>query len=279
MATKRHNTDNVVIRSIIVGLLNEMNSKIYITNVMGGDVADVRVNVPFYYSFSSDERFWQDYFEEWSDCTQFIEGNYDPIPRGSILLNTVNIVVANQTSRFARAYYSKEEAGELIEYNSYLNSLPLNLTFDCTVTTDTMNDALKITQQVMKIFWRVATFYVMFEGVQIPCQAGFSETYTTDKVVSYTYGDMNKITTKFVIEVEGYFPIFDEKQEMFGGDQIGEFMINFDTTPSTATSSVDTTINLDGNQSGALTTPISEDKMNSKLSEGYYEINPLPKMD
>jgi hypothetical protein len=60
----------------------------------------------------------------------------------------------------------------------------------------------------------------------IPSQAGFTESYDIQKLVEYTYGDDTRITLKFDIEVESYLPIFDEKQEMFGGSKIENITAN-----------------------------------------------------
>lgn len=216
----KYNTDDVLIRAIIVGLVNSMNEKISFTNVISDTESKV-VNVPFYYNFSGDERFIQEYFQDWSDCLpQMIEGNYDPIPRGSLMIGGVSVVNANMTSRFVRGNFVREEKGELLRYNSYLNSIPMSLIFNVDVLVDTSLDAFKITQSIIKTFYKTLTFRVNFGGVVIPSQAGFSEAYDMQKLVEYTYGDDTKIHIKFDIEVESYYPIFDSKQEMFGGNRI-----------------------------------------------------------
>lgn len=219
----KFNTDDVLIRSVIVSLINSLNEKITIVNTRGDNTFQT-VPVPFFYAFSGDERFIQDYFTNWSDCVPtWIEGNYDPIPRGSLTLTGVNILNAQQTSRFVRGFYIKEENGELLRYNSYLNSIPMSLTFDVKMLIDTTIDAFKITQQVIKIFYKTLVFRVNFSGVVVPSQAGFSENYNIEKQFEYTYGELNRVGLSFTLEVETYFPIFDEKQEMFAGNNIQKF--------------------------------------------------------
>jgi hypothetical protein len=219
----KYNTDDVLIRAIIVGLINSLNEQIYITNVISDTVTQT-VPVPFFYAFSGDERFLQDYFSDWSDCApQFIEGNYDPIPRGSVQLSGLNVAAGNMTSRYVRGYHVKEEKGELLRYNSYLNSIPLNMTFKVDIVVDTTVDSFKIVQQIIKTFYKTLVFRVNFDGTVIPSQAGFTESYTINKLFEYTYGENSRITITFDIEVESYYPIFDPQQEMFAGTRINYF--------------------------------------------------------
>ena len=216
----KYNTDDVLLRAVIVGLINSLNYQVYYENIIS-DTETQTVRVPFFYAFSGDERFMQDYFSNWSDCAPtFIEGNYDPIPRGSLTLGNVNIQSSNQTSRFVRGYYVKEEKGELLRYNSYLNSIPISMTFNVKILVDTTIDSFKINQEIMRVFYKTLVFRVNFGGVVVPSQAGFPESYVSDKLFEYTYGENNRITLSFDLEVETYYPIFDKKQEMFAGSRI-----------------------------------------------------------
>lgn len=228
----KYNTDDVLIRSVIVALVNSLNNQVYYENRIS-DTEIQTVRVPFYYAFSGDERFLQDYFNNWSDCVpSFIEGNYDPIPRGSLELTGVNILSANQTSRFVRGYFTREEEGQLLRYNSYLNSIPVSLQFNVKILTDSYVDSFKIQQELLRVFYKTLVFRVNFSGSVIPSQAGFPESYTNDKQFEYTYADQNRISISFDIEVETYFPIFDKKQEMFAGSRIEHTQINAGPTYS-----------------------------------------------
>lgn len=228
----KYNTDDVLIRAVIVGLINSLNEKVSFRNVVS-DTESTLVKVPFFYNFSGDERFMQDYFVQWSDCTPaLIEGNYDPIPRGSLVMTGFNILNANLTSRFVRGNFVREEEGELARYNSYLNSIPISLTFGVELLVDTQIDAFKVTQSIVQFLYKTLTFRVNFGGVVVPSQAGFSENYDIQKLFEYTYGDDSRIRIKFDLEVETYFPIFDPKQEMFGGSRIERSEIGVTATSS-----------------------------------------------
>jgi len=233
----KYNTDDVLLRSVIVGLINSLNEQIYFNNIISDNETQL-VRVPFYYAFSGDERFLQDYFSNWSDCApNFVEGNYDPIPRGSLTLTGINILNTQQTSRFVRGFYLKEENGELLRYNSYLNSIPASLTFDVKILVDTVIDAFKINQEIIRVFYKTLVFRSNYAGVVVPSQAGFPENYNLEKQFEYSYGETNRITVSFTLEVETYFPIFDPKQEMFGGNRIEYFGTHVGPTAFGATGS------------------------------------------
>jgi hypothetical protein len=220
------------------------------------------VKIPFFYGFSSDERFVQDYFEQglWSDCyPNWIEGNYDPIPRGHIMLQGVNIKPEELTSRYVRGFYTKEENGELKRYNSYINSIPIRLTFDAKILVDWSDIVhFKVIESAFRSLWRTIVFNVAYEGFMVPCRAGFPETYAYEKLFEYTYqtGDARTPVT-FTIEADSFLPIPDPLQEFFAGKRIENFGINVEPQADSELSS---------NQSSSTLFPSTSDQIGSLLN-------------
>jgi len=273
----KYNTDDVLMRAVIIGLINEMNEKIFITNIIS-DSETKRINIPFYYAFSGDERFWQDYIQNWSDCIpNFIEGNYDRIPRGSLQLSGMNIVSANMTSRYVRGYFVREEEGTLKRYSSYINSIPMSFQFDVKILVDSTIDSFKITQELIKIFYKTMVFRVNYGGTVIPSQAGFPESYTNDKQFEYSFEDQTRTTVSFTLEVETYFPIFDDKQTMFAGDRIEKTTVSIGASGPRANinlintneplAGINKTSDLDKNEQ----TFIDSEPDNTKYTGNYWE--------
>ena len=223
----KYNTDDAIIRASIVGLVNELNNKIYFENVWS-DTDRKIVRVPFFYAMSGDERFLQDYFSDWSDCApDFIEGNTDPIPRGTIFLTGVSILSGNLTSRYVRGFYTKEVDGELKRFNSYINSIPIQLNFSAEILVDTTIDSFKIIQSIMSVLYRTLTFSVSFKGFRVPSQAGFPDSYATNKQFEFTYGVTDRLKATFDLEMQTYLPIPDDSQEFFAGNNMsGGFLFN-----------------------------------------------------
>lgn len=210
----KHNTDNVHSRAVIVGVVNMLNSKVFYENVLSDTQID-SVYVPFFYNMGGDERFLQDYFLEWNDCIhpRHADGNYDVIPRGIVTLTSKSIDTSKMTHRFVRGTYVKEVNGELQQFNSFLNSLPIAMSFDVEIEVDSNLDAFKVEQAIMETFYKVQVFSVNFRGFRIPCQVGFAEEYGVEKTFEFSYQDNNRILVKFSLELETYYPVLDPTSE------------------------------------------------------------------
>ena len=226
----KYNTDDVIIRANIVGLVNELNTRITFEQTWEDDRKEI-IRVPFYYAMSGDERFLQDYFSNWSDCApDFIEGETDPIPRGTVYLQGVSVLSGNLTSRYVRGYYTKEVDGELKQYNSYINSIPIQLNFNAEILTDTSIDSFKIIQSIIANLYRTIVFSVNFKGFRVPTQAGFPDNFDPQKQFEFTYGEPNRLKIAFSVELQTYLPIPDTTQERFAGNTIQQFDANIDTS-------------------------------------------------
>jgi hypothetical protein len=217
----KYNTDDSILRANIVGLVNELNNRIFFENVWE-DGRKETVRVPFFYAMSGDERFLQDYFSNWNDCApDFIEGNTDPIPRGTIYLSGYSVLASNLTSRYVRGYYTKEtEEGELKRFNSYINSIPVQMNFTGEILTDTSIDSFKIVQAITAYLYRTQVFSVNFMGFRVPTQVGFPDSYNIGKQFEFTYGNTERIKVTFDLELQSYLPVVDPENIYFAGNQV-----------------------------------------------------------
>ena len=209
----KYNTDNVHSRAVIVGLVNLLNTRVQYENVLSDTNIDI-VTVPFFYSMTGDERFLQDYFLEWND------GNYDVIPRGIVTLESNTINTTAMTHRFVRGSYVKEVAGQLQTFNAFLNSIPLSMTFDIKIETDTNLDAFKIQQSIIETFYKTQVYSVSYKGFRVPCQVGFPEDYGIDKTFEFSYQTETKIVMGFSLAVETYLPVIDPTTERKNSNRI-----------------------------------------------------------
>ena len=144
---EKYNTDEVFLRGLITSLLKSLNDKLKYIQI--NDKQEVlEVYVPFFYSMTGDESFLQDFFLEYTECLtdkKMAEGNYDVLPRGIVSLQSSEIDVQNLTNKFSRMSYSRETlTGEMKTFSSFTNSVPLNLTFNVALKTDTLLDAFKL---------------------------------------------------------------------------------------------------------------------------------------
>ena len=210
----KYNTDDVLFRATVVGLLNYLNQQVHFENVWEDDTRET-VYVSFFYGMAGDERFLQDYFTKWSDCKPYyVEGSYDRLPRGHIVQTGMTILPTNLTSPFVRGFYTKEINGELQRFNSYLSSIPIQLNYDVTILTDTQIDAWKIVQATIESLYSTVTYRINFKGTVVPCQGGFPVSESIDKLLEFTYPDKDTIAVKFPIEILTHLPVFDKSQEL-----------------------------------------------------------------
>ena len=219
---EKYNIDEVFLRGVIIGLLRSLNEKLTYTQINQQQQV-LQVYIPFFYSLAGDESFLQDFYLDYLDCdgnSPFAEGNYDIIPRGVINLSGINIDTQSLTNGFVRATYNIEDVqGNMKAYSSYMNSIPLAMTFDVKLRADTLLDTFKIFQSVVQVFYKVFSFSVEFGGMRVPVQVGFPEQYTNDKQIEFSYQSAQKyIETTFTIAVETYYPQKDLETERFRGN-------------------------------------------------------------
>lgn len=210
---QRKNTDDIFVRSIYVGIINVLNNQIFYENVLGpnNDEYDI-VEIPFFPSTTDDERYLQDFFLNWNDCNypKKVDGNIDPLPRGVVTLDGMNIDTSALTQRWIRGEFAKNIDGRIETYNAYINSLPMNMTFNVEIRTDTMVEAFKAVQAILDTFYKVRVFNVNYRGFMIPCQVTFPEDYPVEKTLEFSYPSDNLISLSFTLEVETYYPVVDE---------------------------------------------------------------------
>lgn len=219
---EKYNTDEVFLRGFITSLLKSMNDKLKYIQV--NDQQEVlEVYIPFFYSMTGDEPFLQDFFIRYTNCAtdQIIaEGNYDVIPRGIVVLQTVQIDPQGLSNKFTRMSYSVESLqGEMKTFSSYTNSVPLNIGLEVTIKVDTLLDAFKVFQSVITTFYKTYTLSFEYEGFRIPAQVGFPESYDMSKQMDFTYNSNPQyIEFKFSLAAETYFPEKDLSTERFRGN-------------------------------------------------------------
>ena len=226
----KYNTDNIHSRAIIVGLVNLLNNKIQYENIISDTEKDV-IEVPWFPVRSLDERFLQDYFKFWNDCIhpKLSDGNYDVVPRGIVTLASKGIESSSLTQRFVRGSYVKEIDGKLETFNSYINSIPIKMSFDCELVCSSYTDAFKIEQTILETFYKVQIFNVTFKGFRIPVQVGFPEDFGLEKTFEYSYSDDNETNIKFSLELETYYPVMDKTSERHNSNRMDGFSLSTNT--------------------------------------------------
>lgn len=225
---EKYNTDDVFFRGVILGLLTKLNETITYKQ-LDSEQKERIIYIPFFYSMVGDESFLQDFYLSYEDCDgkpAFAEGNYDVVPRGIIELTNVSIDTSAATSKFVRGSYVKEiikeEGSEMKTFSSYLNPIPLKLTFDVKIKTNTTLDAFKIQQSCIEILYKRFVYYFNYHNVRVPVQVVLPDAFPNKQPNTFTitYNSLHgeAFTLNFNLDLETYLPQFDYVTEKFRGN-------------------------------------------------------------
>lgn len=231
-----HNTDDILIRNVIGGVLSILNNNIKYDQIWDKDIVE-NVTLPWFFDMgnSSSERFMQDNFTYFGErCFKKIDGTFDMLPRGVLSYQGTSIDSANITNRFVEGKYTRFEKGKLTSYKSFLYSIPLTLKLKATIYVDTFGNLLKIEQGIREELYRNKTFYVMFRGMKIGCCMGIPDDYNSEKTTEYSFATENgeqRLKIDFDIVVETYQPVFDKTTEMPSDCVMNGIGFDVDITP------------------------------------------------
>ena len=224
----RYNNEGILIRGVLAGLLDILNHLEY-NQVWGNSSEETEIiSVPWWYNFSGDERFMQDFFTFYGSCLppRPIDGNFSQIPLGIITYAGSSIDAQRITSRYVQGRYVKEVDGKLESYVSFLYSLPLKVRIECEMQIDRQITALKIEQEIRETFYKTLTYYTYYKGMRVGCTVGFPEDIAIEKNIQYSFESNNPIKLTFQLEIETYQPVFDKTTEMKATTKIKGF--NYD---------------------------------------------------
>jgi hypothetical protein len=202
------NKDNVILRYVIVGLLAELRNKIYFYNQVDEDVVS-KVNVPFYYSVTGNERFLLDAFLFGATENGEAVGDYEVVPRGVLQLSSLAIDSGSQTNKFIRGEFVREVYGKLRTFSLETNFLPLNMTFGVTVVCSNNLEMLKVTESILSKLYKTTTYSVDLGMFRVQASMAVPEDYNQDKLFEFTISDKKEFNVTFDIEVKSFVPVFE----------------------------------------------------------------------
>ncbi len=270
------NYDDVFARAVIVGfmqLIDTVKIKFQIS-----DTKFENKRVPYIYGLTGQERYLQDFLLNIPsvNCSVLMEGSTDVIPRAHVNLVGDRIVSAALRNKFVRGSYVVEEQDTngnktLRTYSAYINMIPMEFTFNIEVRGNTLNELYKIKDQVISTFYKARKFNSTYKGFRIPCQAGFPDELTVEKMFEYTYPSGESWSTmKYTILVESYFPVIDETTALFRGNLMKAIDLNL-SMGSTPTINQGEGVFTDGDSSNNLN-PVRGTVTNAPLLSNLNEI-------
>lgn len=223
------NTQDIFLRNATLALLDFLNRRIIIDLVRDGRIE--KHEVPFFYNFAGTGGFMQDFFVDIPDnCKypEFAEGNYDVIPRGIVTIDNFVIKSRDITNKFVRGSFTQEERGKNDEkimkaYSSRLYSLPIDIKFTIKIKTDNLNKTFKIIEKIFDFYYKTDVVYFQYRGIRIPGHIKFPESISNDKKYNFLYTEDTYVNTTFAVDMETYYPSFDDSSTMYKGNVIRQW--------------------------------------------------------
>jgi hypothetical protein len=223
---RNENVQDIFMRNATLSLLDLLNRQVIIDLKRNDQVE--KHEIPFFYNFGGDEGFMKDFFLELpTDCKypSFAEGNYERMPRGIVTLSSFQIRSADITNKFVRGTFTQEERNindqKLLKaYSSRLFTLPMSLKYSVKLESDNINKMFKIIEKILDFYYKNQVRYFQYRGIRIPAQISFPETADFQKTYSFTYSDANLVTSTINLDMETYYPSFDDHSTLYKGTTI-----------------------------------------------------------
>jgi hypothetical protein len=232
---RNENVQDIFLRNATLSMLDLLNRQVIIQLKRSGKVEDHEV--PFFYNFGGDEGFMKDFFLELpTDCyyPNHAEGNYEQLPRGIVTLSSFTIKPSDNTNKFVRGSFNEETRDEndqkiLKAFSARLFTLPMVLSFNVKIESDNINKTFKIMEKIFDFYYKNQVRYFQFRGVRIPAQITFPDTAQFTKSYSFVYSDANTVSISLDLNMETYFPSFDDHSKMYKGNTIKQFNLRENT--------------------------------------------------
>lgn len=218
---EKYNSDDSVIRHLIIGFLADLNNKVYFYRQLEENKRVV-IDVPFYYSITGDDEFLRDAFlfqtPVGPDCVPnkaFADGNYESIPRGVANLTSIQIDSAKLVNRRNRGQYTRlDENGSMQGYTAEFEMIPITMGFDIEILVSSQLDALKITEMLVKKMYKSNYFNVevghLNEGTyKLASYYAMPDDYAQERPIEYSFDGKNKYKITMNIELNSFLPAFD----------------------------------------------------------------------
>lgn len=232
---RNENVQDIFLRNATLSMLDLLNKQVIIQLKRGDIIEDHEI--PFFYNFGGDEGFMKDFFIDLpTDCKypNHAEGNYDQLPRGIVTLSSFSIKPLDNTNKFVRGSFNEETRDENNQkvtkaFSARLFALPLVLAYSVKIESDNINKTFKIMEKIFDFYYKNQVRYFQFRGVRIPAQITFPDTSQFTKNYNFTYNDANTVSFTLDINMETYFPSFDDHSKMYKGNTIGQFNLREST--------------------------------------------------
>ena len=226
----KFNKDDSVIRHIIVGLLADLNNKVFYYIQRTEDNREL-IKVPFHYAVTGGEAFLYDNFLQdilLDPDNQRAMGNYNKLPIGIVNMSSLNVDAASLLNKYVRGTYVKEMPDQTVRsFISQFQMIPVTMNFDCTIKVDSNLDQFKIAEALLKTLYKNNQFNIdagsLQEGTfRLASYYKFPEDQALERPMTFGFTDEKVYTITFSIEMLSFIPSFEKSDEQFNGNRMFE---------------------------------------------------------
>lgn len=227
------NYSDVYLRNLLISLLDFLNNRIQIDYV-NNEQEICTYTIPFYLGSTSanSERFMQDSFQYDQNLNtklqHFIEGDIKSVPRGVLILDNISLTPNDFVNRFISANVTKKnwKTGQVKSISTNVNILQMNITFSLMIKFTTLIEGFKIFEKILNECYKTHQIQFSFNGVMMSAWVGFPEDLELKNTYEFSFGDEKETQLDLNLEVESYYPIFDNTTEQGSNKHIEQFIVN-----------------------------------------------------
>lgn len=241
----KFNKDDSVVRHLIVGLLADLNNKVFFyrevkrtdidTETQYVESERVEVDVPFYYAVTGDPDFLKDNFlfltKNGLNCAPDgvrADTNYDVVPRGVVNFSSLNIDSSKLVNKRIRGSYAKmTDNGSMEGYNAEFTMIPIVIGFDVEIIVSSQLDMFKVTERIIKRLYKSNQYNIevgdLNEGTyRLPAYYAMPDDYSTERPVEFSFDSNEGYKVTFSLEVNSHIPAFEWETELHVGNRMFE---------------------------------------------------------
>ena len=207
MIAGKFNMEDVFFRDLTVCVLDTLEGQIKWVNRFSS--GDVRVQVPFYYSLTGDERFLLDTFaDDVVSENRFVELNTDVIPRGHITLKSFNINSDEFANPNVWLRMVVENDFEIRKILAKVRAVPITVEYDLTILLSNEIDTFKCSQAILDTLWIYKFMYFEHNFMNIDAVILMPDTNQIEIARDKNLTSDNTIKLTVSFQVQTYYPAF-----------------------------------------------------------------------
>jgi hypothetical protein len=207
MIAGKFNMEDVFFRDLTVCVLDTLEGQIKWVNRFSS--GDVRVEVPFYYSLSGDERFLLDTFaDDVVSENRFVELNTDVIPRGHITLKSFNINSDEFANPNVWLRMVVENDFEIRKVLARVRAVPITVDYELVILLSNEVDTFKCSQAILDTLWIYKFMYFEHNFMNIDAVILMPDTNSIEIAREKNLTSDNTIKLSLSFQVQTYYPAF-----------------------------------------------------------------------